>query len=72
MNDIDSRLLAETYAGMAQKTSADQTDIDPHQLAMGIQVEMEHTNDKQIAEKIARDHLAENPKYYTILRAAKL
>jgi hypothetical protein len=28
---------------------------------------MEHTNDPQIAERIAKDHLREHPYYYTIL-----
>lgn len=35
------------------------------QLAVGIMVEMEHTKDPKEAEKIARDHLAEDPEYYT-------
>jgi hypothetical protein len=39
------------------------------QLVMGINVEMEHTTNPDIAEKIASDHLKENPKYYTILKA---
>jgi len=37
------------------------------QLAMGIKVEMEHTNDKSKASEIAHDHLFEDPKYYTKL-----
>jgi len=41
--------------------------VDPEQLRMGIKVEMEHTDDPQIAEKIARDHLMEIPDYYTRL-----
>lgn len=40
---------------------------DPKQLKMGIQVEYEHTNYTLISEKIARDHLAEIPDYYTRL-----
>ncbi len=39
------------------------------QLVLGINVEMEHTTNPDIAEKIALDHLKENPKYYTILKA---
>ena len=35
---------------------------------MGIKVEMEHTDDPKKAEKIALDHLAENPFYYTALK----
>jgi hypothetical protein len=34
---------------------------------MGMKVEMEHTTDKEIAKEIARDHLFEDPKYYTKL-----
>lgn len=38
---------------------------DPEELKVGIEVEKEHTSDPVQAEKIARDHLAEDPKYYT-------
>jgi len=40
---------------------------DPKQLEMGIKVEMEHTTDKDLAERISMDHLAEIPDYYTRL-----
>ena len=48
-------------------------DVDSNELGMGIKVEMEHTKDKSIAERIALDHLAEAPadtplKYYTGLK----
>ena len=33
----------------------------------GIEVEMEHTSDKNVAAEIARDHLYEDPEYYTKL-----
>lgn len=39
-------------------------DFDPEALAMGIQVEFEHTNDIDLAREIAMDHLAEDPDYY--------
>ena len=42
-------------------------DADPEELSKGIVVEMEHTTDKKISEKIALDHLAEIPDYYTRL-----
>jgi len=45
-----------------------QSEPDPEQLKMGIKVEMEHTDDKEVAEKIARDHLKEVPDYYTKLK----
>lgn len=42
--------------------------VDSNQLTMGIKVEMEHTNNKQLAQEIALDHLAEDPMYYTKLK----
>lgn len=43
------------------------SDYDPEQLAMGIEVEMEHTDDPAVAKEIAKDHLEELPDYYTHL-----
>ena len=42
------------------------------QLKLGIKTESEHTDSKKQAKEIAMDHLAENPKYYTKLKKAKL
>ena len=42
--------------------------IHPGELRMGIKVELEHTDDLDKAKKIALDHLAENPYYYTALK----
>jgi hypothetical protein len=42
--------------------------IHPGELRMGIRVEMEHTDDIETAKKIALDHIAENPYYYTALK----
>lgn len=41
--------------------------FDAEELAKGIKVEMEHTDDKEMAKSIAKDHLAEIPDYYTRL-----
>lgn len=38
--------------------------FDVEQLERGIEVELEHTNDREKAEEIAKDHLMENPAYY--------
>jgi len=54
--------------GLANKKGVGLKDVDAKELAMGIDVEMEHTNDKKIAEKIALDHLAEIKDYYTRLK----
>lgn len=42
--------------------------VNETQLAMGKEVEKEHTTNPEIAEKITRDHLAEIPDYYTHLK----
>jgi len=33
----------------------------------GVKVEMEHTDDEELAQEIAKDHLYEDPEYYTKL-----
>lgn len=43
---------------------------DERELAMGIKVEQEHTNNPLEAAKIAKEHLREIPDYYT--RLAKM
>lgn len=35
------------------------------ELKIGTKIEMEHTNSKKVAQKIATDHLKEFPHYYT-------
>ena len=42
--------------------------VDPEQLAMGIEHEMEHTHDPSLAREIAMDHLLEDPLYYSHLQ----
>jgi len=46
--------------------------VCPEELEMGIEVEMEHTDDREEAERIAREHLQETPDYYTKLKGAGL
>lgn len=56
----------------AYKALLEEIQVDPEQLKMGIEVEHEHTDDDELAKKIAIDHLREDPKYYTKLKACKL
>ncbi len=65
LGDVDEILSNETLNEAKTKLTADQA--NPSELRMGIRVEMEHTDDPKKAEKIALDHLAENPFYYTQL-----
>jgi len=39
-------------------------DFDPEQVEKGIKVEMEHTDDPELALEITLDHLTEDPEYY--------
>lgn len=43
-------------------------DFDPYWLKVGIEVELEHTNDRGVAQRIAMDHLKEDPHYYAKLQ----
>lgn len=48
------------------------SDYDPEQLAIGIKVETEHTNNPAVASKICKDHLDEDRNYYRKLVKAGL
>jgi len=50
------------------KKKITEKDVDKKELEMGIKVEMEHTKNKAIAKRIALDHLAELPDYYSRLK----
>jgi|TARA_R110000803_G_scaffold174603_1_gene237221 hypothetical protein len=43
----------------------DTLQFDPEELIKGIQVELEHTPYKSIAKIIAKQHLVEDPQYYS-------
>lgn len=45
---------------------------DPDELKKGVEIEKEHTTDADIAEIIAKHHLAEDPQYYTKLASLNL
>lgn len=52
---------------LAKKHSVSIDDLKS-QLEMGMDVEMEHTSDEDMAREIAMDHLTEDPEYYTKLK----
>jgi len=41
--------------------------FNPKRLTIGTEVELEHTSDRLLAAKIAKDHLQEDPDYYSKL-----
>jgi len=62
--------LKEAKKKKEDKAELHPNQINPSELRMGIKVELEHTDDLDKAKKIALDHLAENPFYYTALKLA--
>jgi len=57
-------------SGKANQLGTKETTVDIGQLSRGIEIEYEHTTHYEIAKRIALDHLAEIPDYYT--RLAKM
>jgi len=51
--------------GLADKKKP--SDFNKRQLDMGVEVEMEHTDDRDLSKDITMDHLQEYPTYYTEL-----
>ena len=72
MNDLN-KLLDLDESVMIDNPSMDDDRPDenynPEELEMGIQVELDdnHSEDGEIQKSIAKDHLDEDPKYYTKL-----
>jgi hypothetical protein len=67
-SDVLDEPLEEINEAKYKKPDLHPNQIHPGELRMGIRVEMEHTDDVEKAKKIALDHLAENPFYYTALK----
>jgi len=67
MNNVTFDANTELPIGKHDDVPDDQFDAD--ELAKGIQIEMEHTDDEVLAKSIAKDHLSEknSSKYYSYL-----
>lgn len=68
-----SRILHEQeqtvdLTGLADKKKFTESDADPKELEMGLEVEKEHSLDPEVTKQIALDHLTEIPDYYTRLK----
>jgi len=50
--------------GLAKRAHKRVKDFSPRALAKGTRVEMEHTEQRSVARRIAMDHLTEDPRYY--------
>lgn len=62
MSDL-KRVFKDKIAGGKADKKPDSF-FDKDQLEKGMKHEMEHTNDKNLAKEIAKDHLVEDPEYY--------
>lgn len=78
-----NKLLAKIYTvneqmakGMSIKDIAKEQDVTENELETefikGASTEKEHTHSDKKAKAIAKDHLVEDPKYYTKLKKAGL
>jgi len=54
--------------GRANEVGIGLDEVDPKELAMGVEVEYEHTDDMETSRRISLDHLNEIPDYYTRLK----
>lgn len=59
----DSKLTEQMLRGGLGDGLADFL-FDNEQLERGIEVEMKHTNDRDVAKKLAKDNLVLSPRYY--------
>ena len=64
---MNSQAIRKAMKGKAAKEGKTSADVDQKQLAKGIKVEKEHTQNRELAKRISVDHLVELPDYYTRL-----
>ena len=58
-------LIAGGDKGMSRTEGKKPSEVDPKELAVGIKIEREHSDNPKVQKEIAMDHLTEHPKYYT-------
>ena len=66
---VSKKCAKLVYIPVGKHNAVPDNKFNKRELQMGIKVEMEHTNDKSIAKRIAKDHLSEEglSRYYTYL-----
>ena len=62
---LATKLVEFLNEGKAEEKGLRPGDTDTKELNIGKQIEKEHTSDEGIRSRIAADHLAEDPEYYT-------
>ncbi len=65
---LASALVEFLHNGKAYESDFTEDDASSEELAMGVEVESEHTSNPTMAKRIALDHLCEIKDYYTRLK----
>lgn len=68
LDDIGEANIETILSNIGEHDFVPDSKFDPEQLKLGIETEQEHTKSLIIAKLIAKDHLSEDPKYYTKLK----
>lgn len=68
LDDLGEDAVMTIITNIGEHDFSPDSEFDPDQLKMGIAVEKEHTKSNLIAKLIAKDHLKEDPKYYSKLK----
>lgn len=68
LDDLGEDAVKTILANVGEHDFSPDSEFDPAQLKMGIDIEKEHTTSNLIAKLIAKDHLKEDPRYYTKLK----
>ena len=63
MKIIETKSFKEKVPG-GISSGRDPSDFSKDQIKRGIEVELEHSSDRELAKEIAMDHLEEFPNYY--------
>lgn len=68
LDELGEKNVETILANVGEHDFSPDSEFDTEQLKMGIAIEKEHTASTLIAKLIAKDHLKEDPKYYTKLK----
>jgi Protein of unknown function (DUF5661) len=68
LEEVAFKKLSALLKGVGKHSDVPDEKFDKDQLAMGVKVEQEHTDDPYVAKIIAKDHLMELPDYYSRLK----
>jgi len=69
-DNLETQIYAilSDYLKIGKHKDSPDSEFDPNELAMGIKIESEHSDNPEICKEIAKDHLSEIKNYYTLLK----